>query len=69
MADNRIDKALPNIIPEETLPKDQERYFSYVGRKAETYGLPEGVYRGSVTVKRDGEELLSDVDTIRVNSF
>ncbi len=54
---------------EETLPKDQERYFSYVGRKAETYGLPEGVYRGSVTVKRDGEELLSDVDTIRVNSF
>ena len=54
---------------EDVLPKDQERYFAYVGRKAETYGLPQGVYRGSITVKREGETLLSDIDTIRVNAF
>ncbi len=54
---------------EDILPKDQERYFAYVGRKAETYGLPQGVYRGSITVRREGETLLSDVDTIRVNAF
>lgn len=54
---------------EETLVRPQERYFAYVGRKAETEGLPVGVYRGSVTVKRAGEELLSDIDTVRVNQF